>query len=180
MRPHYPDSPPEKERDREELSFLPDLDLSGTQDENLLREIESYESKFSERKFCVYEHRLQGKTIYLGMGREGDRAFRTTSFRNHNRFWRSLVGSHGRPETVILHSSLTLWEARAEEQRLISDYRKNGNKLVNIRGGGEIPSFKTAWKISRTLRLHAACQRVKRMTEAASLKFTAFQQEFPL
>ncbi len=180
MRPQFQDRPPENEKAGEELSFLPGLDLKGTLDKALAEIRDSYKRRFDERRFCVYEHRLDGEPFYVGMGQEGDRAFRTTSHRNHNRLWRAKVGANGRPEVVILKDRLTLEEARREEQWVIKDYQEQGLQLVNIRRGGEIPSYLTAWKISRTLRLHSACQKVKRMTEAASMHFKAIQGEFAL
>ena len=182
MRPHFPYSPPDKERDRQEGELLTGLDLSGTQDEKLLRDIASYKERFDSSRFCVYEHRIKSSftPFYVGMGQEGDRAFRTTSHRNHNRQWCKIVARHGRPEVVIIKAGLTRQEAEREEQRLIEQYRKQSVNLVNIHRGGEIPTYRTAWKISRSLRLHAACQQVKRITEATLTRFAGIQQEFAL
>jgi hypothetical protein len=46
--------------------------------------------------------------------------------------------------------------------------------------GELLPTYRTEWNVSRSLRLHAACQRVQRVTEATLRRFAAIQQEFAL
>ena len=37
--------------------------------------------------------------------------------------------------------------------------------------GERLPTYRTEWNVSRSLRLHAACQRVQRVTEATLHRF---------
>jgi hypothetical protein len=180
MRP--PDNPPGNEKDREELGFLSGLDLTGTVDTALVEIRDSFKARFESSTFCVYQHHHEESPFYVGMAQEkrDRRPLRVTSMRNHNRQWREVVRRKGIPKVSILKGELTLEEAKAEEARLIDEYRREGVPLVNIRGGGEIVNYLSAWKISQSLKLHFACQRIRRHTEATARRFAGIQQEFAL
>lgn len=180
MRP--PDNPPGNEKDREEVDFLSGLDLTGTVDTALAEIRDSFKARFESRTFCVYQHHHEGSPFYVGMAQEkrDRRPLRVTSMRNHNRQWREVVRRKGTPQVSILKGELTLGEAKTEEAWLIAEYRRAGIPLVNIRGGGEIVNFLTAWKISQSLKLHVACQRIRRHTEAAARRFLVTQGELSL
>lgn len=92
-------------------------------------------------KWCVYGHYVDGKCIYIGMGRPG-RAFNNTPARS--REWLALVENGYEVELLSWHD--TQMECLSREITLIREIRPSCNKMHN----GWVPeAFKENWRRGR-------------------------------
>lgn len=97
-------------------------------------------------KWCVYGHYVDGRCIYIGMGRPG-RAFGNTPARSCE--WSALVKSGHEVEILSWHDTQS--ECLAREIATIRDVKPTCNKMHN----GWVPeAFKKNWK-SKTRKPHS-------------------------
>ena len=85
--------------------------------------------------FYTYAHYTpEGRLFYIGKGRSERRAY---NFHNRNRYWKTVVAKHGKPNVAVLAHWDTEEEAFSHEVLLISCFKDMGYKLCNLTDGGE-------------------------------------------
>jgi hypothetical protein len=138
-----------------EEDFLPNMNIKATEDLSLAAYRERVKELHGSNVFYLYIHHYGDHIFYVGSG-HGNRAFRTTSHRNHGKKWSEVVKAHGKPAQTILRAGLTKEEAAKAEKSLIAWYRSIGEPIVNDHDGGSIPSAEASAKGGWTLLKRAA------------------------
>lgn len=84
--------------------------------------------------FYIYLHSRNdtGEVFYIGKGSKR----RAWSHKNRNPHWKHIVDKHGYQVAIHSHQD-TESESFDAEKLLISEYRKNGAKIVNMTDGGD-------------------------------------------